>query len=228
MSPRFDVLPTELTWVAKGDVQLLALSVDGYGSDLSTAISLAVQEALSSPCQKSKRGAVAFARRTVYQARDPQEPYESASPGRVMTVFERGHNRPVGPLTCSGSDQCKASCRHLCDHAEAIAVSKWLAAHGRGPQGSALFDVVHIELRPNEAEGGVWEPVPFDREGQPKGPSCITCAKDMLRAEARLVWLWGTTGWRWWYAQDFFRDTLEELKLVDSAMLPRRISARPL
>ena len=33
----------------------------------------------------------------------------------------------------------------------------------------------------------------------------------MLRAEVRLVWLWGEEGWRWWYAQDFFRDTLEDL-----------------
>lgn len=221
MSPRFDELPAELRWECKGDAQLLALSVNGYASDLSAAISLAVQEALASPCQKSKRGAVAFARRTMYQL-DPSPPDRT---GRLMAVFERGHNRPIGPLTCSGSEQCRVSCRHVCDHAEAIAVSKWLAAHGRGPQGAALFDVVHIELRPNEAEG-VWEPVPFDREGQPKGPSCITCAKDMLRAEARLVWLWGVTGWRWWYAQDFFRDTLEELKLVDAAMLPRRIATR--
>lgn len=207
-------LPDEVYWQGKGDIQLRALAVNGYGSDLSAAISLAVEAARKSPCQKSKRGAVAFARRTMYRAPDPV--------GRVMTVFQSGHNHPVSPLTCTGSEQCKAACRHLCDHAEAIAVSKWLTAYGAGEQGPAMFDVVHIELRPNDA--GIWEPVAFDREGQPKGPSCITCARDLLRAEARLVWLWGVEGWRWWYAQDFFRDTLEELKLVDSSMLPARIA----
>ena len=206
-------LPEEVRWQGKDDVQLRALSVNGYASDLSSAISLAVETARKSPCQKSKRGAVAFARRTMYRANEV---------GRVMTVFESGYNHPPPPLACSGSEQCRGACRCLCDHAEAIAVSKWLTMHGGGKDGAAMFDVVHIELRPDEA--GVWEPVAFDREGQPKGPSCITCARDMLRAEARLVWLWGVEGWRWWYAQDFFRDTLEELKLVDAAMLPRRIA----
>lgn len=207
-------LPEEVRWQGKDDVQLRALSVNGYASDLSAAITLAVEAAHQSPCQKSKRRAVAFARRRTYRTPDPV--------GRERTVFEIGHNHPVLPITCSGGDLCKAACRHLCDHAEAIAVSKWIAMHGAGDQGSAMFDVVHIELRPNDE--GIWEPVAFDREGQPKGPSCITCARDMLRAEARLVWLWGEEGWRWWYAQDFFRDTLEELKLVDDSMLPARIA----
>lgn len=207
-------LPEEVRWQGKDDVQLRALSVNGYASDLSAAISLAVEAAHQSPCQKSKRGAVAFARRRMYQPGD--------AVGRVMTVVETGHNQPFQSLFCSGTEMCKSACRHICDHAEAIAVSKWLAKYGSSPEGSAMFDVVHIELRPNEA--GVWEPVAFDREGQPKGPSCITCARDMLRAEARLVWLWGVEGWRWWYAQDYFRDTLEELKLVDAAMLPARIA----
>ncbi len=207
-------LPEEVRWQGRDDVQLRALAVNGYASDMSAAISLAVEAAHQSPCQKSKRGAVAFSRRRMYQSGD--------TVGRVMTVFETGHNQPAQSLFCSGTDICKAACRHICDHAEAIAVSKWLAKHGSSPEGSAMFDVVHIELRPNEA--GDWEPVAFDREGQPKGPSCITCARDMLRAEARLVWLWGEEGWRWWYAQDFFRDTLEELKLVDASMLPPRIA----
>lgn len=209
-------LPEEVRWQGKDDVQLRALSVNGYASDLSAAITLAVEAAQQSPCQKSKRGAVAFAKRRMYRPPD--------TIGREGTTFISAHNHPIHPLTCSGDDLCKAACRHLCDHAEAIAVSKWVARHASGDQGSAMFDVVHIELRPNDA--GVWEPVAFDREGQPKGPSCITCARDMLRAEARLVWLWGVEGWRWWYAQDFFRDTLEELRLVDASSLPQRIATR--
>mgnify|MGYP003511352180 CR=1 FL=1 len=140
MQPEYLKLPEEVTLGGGTDVQLRALSVNGYAADLKQAITKAVEVAGHSPCQKSKRGAVAF---------------------------------------------------------------------------------VHIELRPDDA--GKWVPVPFDRDGKPKGPSCISCARDILCADARIVWLWGVDGWRWWYAQDFLRDTLDELKLVDPSLLPRRI-----
>lgn len=210
MQPEYLKLPEEVTLGGGTDVQLRALSVNGYAADLKQAITKAVEVAGHSPCQKSKRGAVAFARRMMYRGQI----------GHVMAVMESGSNRPAGPLSCSG-EPCKAACRDICDHAEVVAVQKWLATHGSSEVGHALFDVVHIELRPDDA--GKWVPVPFDRDGKPKGPSCISCARDILCADARIVWLWGVDGWRWWYAQDFLRDTLDELKLVDPSLLPRRI-----
>ena len=213
MPPDHLIVPEEMS--RRADVALRALSVNSYFLDLGQAVKRAVEIAGASPCQKSKRGATAFARRRMFRNGDPF--------GQVMTVYTCGHNRPAGSMTCAGTPNCEAACKHLCDHAEAVAVKNWLAEFGDSESGHALFDIVHIELRQDDA--GKWVPVPFDREGKPKGPSCISCARYILCADARLVWLWGIDGWRWWYAQDFLRDTLDELKLVDPSLLPRRIGA---
>lgn len=211
MTPEYLALPEEVRFLHGDDVHLRALSVNGYAGDLEFAIKRAVDAAHQSPCQKSRRGAVAFARRTMFHGQI----------GQVTTVFTNGFNRPAGQLQCKGDPGCAKICRSICHHAEAIAVQEWLAAYGNSDTGHGLFDIVHIELRQDAV--GKWVPVPFDREGKPKGPSCISCARDILCADARLVWLWGVGGWRWWYAQDFFHDTLDELKLVDPSFLPRRI-----
>jgi deoxycytidylate deaminase len=81
----------------------------------------ALKAANSSPCAKSKRGAVVW------------EPLW----GKILGV---GHNAPPKPLQCDGSEECRASCGKVCVHAEMSA----LLAAGLPGSGYAL-DVVHLK-----------------------------------------------------------------------------------
>ena len=193
-------LPTELS--------------EDYRYLMTGALSSAIREALGSPCCKSKRGATVF----------------STTDATRFTC----HNRPPPPFTCLGSrlaiaehDACRAACGALCLHAEERCVSelRWMRAkeaHRRAdtlttwitgmPPPPREYDVLHIEL----VDG---QPVPFDRPGKPAAPSCITCARAMVDAKVRLVWLFGVAGWRSWTAVEFMRDTILELKLLPASAL---------
>lgn len=148
----------------------------------------ALADARRGPCQKSKRGAVAFSHH---------------EPRRRIP----GHNRPASPTSpCDGSPACRAACGQICNHAEENAVLEWLRC-GAARDGGHAFDVLHIEVD----QAG--EPLAFDRPGKPSRPSCITCARLMFAAGVRRVWLFGVAGWRSWTGHEFLLETLAELGL---------------
>lgn len=128
-----------------------------------------VAEAMKSPCQ-SKRGAAVF----------------SVSNG-VALIEARGHNtRPDG--ACTGSDECKATCRETAVHAEQMA----LLHAGRNAMRAHMVHLKVVDGRP--VVSGV--------------PSCLQCSKLMLAAGVAFVWLLHEAGWRCYPMADFHRATL--------------------
>jgi hypothetical protein len=157
-----------------------------------TAIGCAVEAARKSPCAKSRRGAAAIWT-------------SDCDLGTPMAA----HNAPPAPLTCGRNAACRAVCGQICNHAE----ERLILNAARHRQAHApMCDVLHIEIGADAEGRGL--PLPFDREGKPKRPSCITCARIMQHADVRAVWLWGVDGWRWWWAMDFMLETCVELGIA--------------
>jgi hypothetical protein len=82
-------------------------------------IEAACDSSLESPCQKSKRGVVAWHRK--------------------LGVVARGHNTPVAG-ECNGSDHCRKTCAKRCQHAEMAAVLEVLAQRRPYP-----VELVHVK-----------------------------------------------------------------------------------
>lgn len=160
-----------------------------YQRTMLAAIEDALREALRSPCSKSKRGAAIY-----------------SAPGTHDGICVARHNKPPYPFTCLRTPACRAACGQICNHAEERCVADFLreqnAAHFGG-----TYDMLHVEV----VDG---EPVVFDRPGKPTRPSCITCARAMLDAKVRQVWLYSRRGWRCWTAVEFMRATILELELL--------------
>lgn len=97
-------------------------------------------------CVKSLRGAVVF----------------HPSSGRV---FGEGYNRPPAPFGCTGTPRCREICRHICEHAEAMAIDDaWRDLREPEPESELL----HVKLGP-------------DGRVTPSGPpSCGACSKRIL------------------------------------------------
>lgn len=134
---------------------------------------LAVTRATKSPCAKSKRGVLIW----------------SPLSGAVLAL---GHNAPPQPLTCNGSDACRANCNKLCEHAEMEALRTLvLPATARG------LELIHVKAVDGKlvASGG---------------PSCWQCSRSIARDE-RIAWVWlyHVDGWRRYDPQEFHRLTLE-------------------
>lgn len=158
-----------------------------YWHDMRTSIDEAIARGQAGPCAKSKRVA-----------------WVQSTRGSYKPIF--GVNAPALPsVGCTGDAACKAVCGQLCNHAEENAVVDLLQS-GRSVLDEG-FDVFHLEI-----VAGV--PAPFDREGKPKRPSCITCARLIQIAGARAVWLFGVDGWRWWSARDFWLETAAEVGVI--------------
>lgn len=119
-----------------------------------------------------------------------------------------GVNGPPQGLACGGDQACRDACAKICTHAEERVVLRKLR------ENPDTMDVFHLEV-----VDGV--PVPFDRAGKDSGPSCITCARLMLAAEVRLVWLYGVAGWQWWASDVFYFDTLRTLQLLPAERIVR-------
>ncbi len=112
----------------------------------------ALHAARQSPCAKSHRGVVVFG------------PYHGATESDVIHLaYGSGWNGPPPGFACDGSAACRASCRHLCEHAEARAV--------RAAMDCAQFkplELVHVKA---------------DAAGQlvaGSGPSCAPCSRLIL------------------------------------------------
>ena len=151
----------------------------------------AIAAAVSSPCQKSRRGAALW------------HPHTAA-------LWSASNTPAVG--RCDGSEDCRRDCPRICLHAEQQVLIKAGRANGRGPQGAELL---HVKVVPTptsnklEATLGV--------EGfklVPSGPpSCAECSKLLLAAGVAGVWLFHEKGWRRYEAADFHHQTIDNLEL---------------
>src|SRR5689334_282906 len=134
----------------------------------SDAIEWAIAAATQSGCQKSRRGVAIF-------GVDTHE------------IIANGTNhRPAGGL-CSGSDDCKATCRFICVHAEVHAIRRALVVQRGGAERRRLsrdlhhlhgHDAVHVKIdaRQQLVAGG--------------GPSCLSCAREVLDIGLAGFWLY--------------------------------------
>lgn len=114
-------------------------------------------------------------------------------------VIGRGHNGPPRPFACPGRERCAGLCGAISVHAEARALR---SAHALGSRG-VMLDLVHVEL------GGDDRPVSCE------GPSCASCAREILDAGfVAGVWLLeGEGAWRRYTASEFYLETLRRTGL---------------
>jgi deoxycytidylate deaminase len=141
-------------------------------------IDKAVDAAKRSHCAKSKRGAVIY---------DPAN----------ARLLGRGWNGQPEPLTCSGSEACRASCAKLCVHAEARAIhSALLSTHADHHLLSETV-LLHAKVVDGQLVAG-------------GGPSCWQCSREILDQDLRGVWLFlEPDHWKLYSAIDFHRETLK-------------------
>lgn len=165
-------------------------------------IATATGYANSSPCQKSKRGAVIF------------DPAAFVDGQRYLPPpIGAGYNGMPRIATCDGSAACRRDCAKICEHAEARAVHQALLRVGTSRSGMssvrdtpalAGLELVHVKT----VEGRV---VP----GGP--PSCWQCSKTIVGVGLDAVWLYENrvSGPEWIrYTADEFHDaTLKHEKL---------------
>lgn len=143
----------------------------------------AVRASKLSPC-RSKRGAVVF---------------------RGDTVFTSGCNHQVPPLTCDGSDACKATCRQTAVHAEQVALNG-TGAHVRG------CDLLHVKT--------------VDGQLVPSGPpSCVQCSKLAALSGIAGVWLYHAEGWKRYHVNEF-HELSARASLTDAQATIARLEAR--
>lgn len=148
------------------------------------AIEMAVSAGKLSPCEKSKRGCSAYTESAI-----------GAEYGDRYQFLGAAFNSPPFPYKCDGSDACKKDCGKRCSHAEARAIRQF--AHVRQPDRIRL---VHIKVVDGKGVSG-------------GGPSCWQCSRDLLDVGFGGIWLWEASGWVFYNAADFHRETLKECEI---------------
>jgi deoxycytidylate deaminase len=126
------------------------------------AIKCAELIACSSPCAKTRRGAVVF--RASADA-------SALVAGDILGV---GRNHPPSRLTCDGSAECRKDCGRRCVHAEVQAIRRAWHEMVAG----TVAELVHVKIDSDgklEAGGG---------------PSCWQCSREILDAGISAVWLY--------------------------------------
>ncbi len=158
---------------------------DEIAYDEHQALEAAVEAAKSSPCAKTKRGAVIFLR--------PDSLYIPAIP--VFGVYARGHNGPPRPFLCAGTPACHSACTKICVHAEAHALLRLTHTHLRRHYLYSHLEMLHVEI--------------VDGKPVPSGPpSCWQCSRLILHAGISTVWLLHSDGLRSYSAHEFHLATL--------------------
>ena len=148
------------------------------------ALSHATAIARMSPCKKSKRGVLVFNRRG---------------------PLGGGFNGPPPGFICDGSQECRAACPKVCNHAEARALLEALSFARRSPT-EPLDIVLHgAELLHIKVVDG--EPVPSGP------PSCWQCSRLILDCGISKVWLVHADGLKIYTADEFHEATLRECGL---------------
>lgn len=160
--------------------------------DENDALRDAVEIGKTSPCKKSKRGVVVFA--------------------RGYGIMAVGANHPPVLMRCDGSAECREHCRDLCVHAEADA----LLALGKGHLDSAWQHhtadywggKIDMSLPPYRGSAIDLEVLHVKVEGDkavPSGsPSCVRCSALLCDDQRiRTVWLLHEEGLRGYTRMDF-------------------------
>lgn len=152
----------------------------------------ALEVARTSPCAKSKRGALIFNRAT-------------------DEVLATGRNFPAPPLACDGSEDCRDTCAKRCVHAEQDAIIGFAnTLEAQGGLGASFYDVLHVRLN------GSGE-LASDRA---PSPSCWQCSREVSAGGFRGIWLFEHESldfdenpveprWVFWPAREFHLTTLK-------------------
>lgn len=148
---------------------------------------IAVEQAMLSPCAKSKRGALVI----------DVGGWTGTNRG---VVVGRGFNAQPGDHACDGTDACRNACGRICEHAEAAAIRD---AHRHPFSDRGLPSGLHM-LHVKAVDGAA----------VPSGPpSCEKCSVTMLAHKVSVMWLlrpWGLIA----YSMDYFHaETLGNLHL---------------
>jgi hypothetical protein len=132
-------------------------------------IERAREQAMKSPCAKSKRGVVIFD--AVMEAdRERIERRTGVQIARAIMIRGIGFNGPPSPLACDGSAECRRDCAKICLHAEHRALASTMF------MGGAQAELVHVKV----VNGIVVAGGP---------PSCWQCSREVLESGIRGVWL---------------------------------------
>ncbi len=149
---------------------------------------LAVEQAMMSPCAKSKRGALLV----------DAGGWTGTNRG---VVIGKGFNAPPGRHKCDGSDACRAACGRICEHAEAAAIRNAMrypsVGYGLGCDG---LHMLHVKA----VEGAAVTSGP---------PSCEKCSVTMLAHKVSVMWLLRPWGLAAYAMDDFHAETLDNLHL---------------
>jgi hypothetical protein len=167
------------------------------------AIQAAIEQANRSPCAKSKRGVAIW-----LHSEDDDRPHgpnfwgdEEFGPWQLRsrdTLLSVGFNGQPPGFTCDGSDECRANCGTLAEHAEIRAIR--LMSIGRCRADGRPWDGVEM-LHVKTVDGQL---VPSG------GPSCWQCSRT-IAADERIsaMWLFHEEGWRRYAPTEFHELTLK-------------------
>ena len=158
-------------------------------------VATAVAAGAASPCAKSKRGVVIWARNREHS------PLKGACiEGTMYAIQASAHNaRPDGP--CDGSDACRRDCGKVAVHAEQAAILKCTDWFRNGNRKQDVVEMLHVKV--------------VDGQAVPGGPpSCWQCSRIILAAKVDYMWLLEDgRGWVRRTAQQFHRETLRNCGL---------------
>ena len=144
------------------------------------ALKSAIEHAIKSPCEKSKRGVAIFLRESSF----------SFGAG----IYATGYNSPPEPMACDGSEECRSSCGKLCVHAEASALIN-LRGDRSGHSRLVGLEMIHVKV--------------VDGVAVPSGPpSCWQCSRLILSAGIMEMWLLHEDGLKSYTSQEFHAITL--------------------
>jgi hypothetical protein len=183
------------------------------------AVYVAVKQALSSPCQKSKRGSAVYVRATgIVLGRG-----HNSQPSGVCDEWCNPERMRLGVPSAVGSRPIHPSyCSMMCVHAEARAVRDSANYQEWEVVPPEATDLVHVKtITPQQLDD-------LDELGQgPRGllmtssgktigmiavsghPSCWQCSREILDAGLGGVWLYHAEGWRRYAAAEFHDITLD-------------------
>lgn len=157
--------------------------------DFGILIQQAVEEALKSPCAKSKRGVA------LWGALPPSIWGRQLPPFLILA-----HNGPPSGTPCQGREICGSNCNKIAVHAEERALLKLTRQMNRDGRSSLGASMLHVKV--------------VDGELVPSGPpSCWQCSRMILEAGVASMWLYHEEGWREYPAEEFHRLTLKECGL---------------
>lgn len=168
------------------------------------AIIAAADAARVSPCQKSKRGVVAY---RLYDHKDADKHY--AAPGHphwfgfngppLRRGIDGGFMMHTDKGACDGSAACRSVCGQRCVHAEQRCIIG--SAFAIEPAYNRVL--VHVKVTDKRVVAG-------------KGPSCAECSKLVSDSGVEGIWLFEDRGgdppvWRYYNCFEFHEQTLRNL-----------------